>query len=124
MQLSCLSAAPRLEGARLQPCRNRQPETGFSRCGNPRAVRLPLLLAYTFTMSAILALPIFVIILVAIAAFIIHFLPAFIAGKRHSKNFVWILLINIFFGWTLIGWIVALVWALNDTPRYSLPYNR
>jgi hypothetical protein len=68
-------------------------------------------------MSALLALPILVIILIAIVALLIHFLPAFIAGKNHSKNFVWILLINIFFGWTLIGWIVALVWALNDDPR-------
>jgi hypothetical protein len=75
-------------------------------------------------MSAILALPIFLIILIAIAAFAIHFLPAIVAGNRHAKNFVWILLINIFLGWTLIGWIVALVWALSDEPRYSLPYNR
>jgi len=70
-------------------------------------------------MSALLALPIFVLILLAIVALVIHFLPAFIAGKNHSENFIWILLINIFFGWTLIGWVIALVWAMQDRPRYA-----
>jgi hypothetical protein len=79
-------------------------------------------------MAALLALPILVIILIAIVALAIHFLPAIVAGSRHANNFVWILLINIFLGWTLIGWVVALVWAATDTPRYAAayrpPYNR
>ena len=51
-------------------------------------------------------------------AFFIHFLPTFVAGSRHVANFWWIFLINLFFGWTLIGWVVALVWAATDTPRF------
>ena len=67
--------------------------------------------------------------LIACVAFFIHFLPTFVAGSRHVQNFWWILLINIFFGWTLIGWVLILIWALNDTPRYGYipqrpPYNR
>jgi len=80
-------------------------------------------------MSFLLGLPILVIILIACVAFFIHFLPTFVAGSRHVQNFWWILLINIFFGWTLIGWVLILIWALNDTPRYGYipqrpPYNR
>jgi hypothetical protein len=76
----------------------------------------------------LVGLPVLVIVLLCIAAFVIHFLPAFIANRRRVVNFWWILLVNFFFGWTLIGWIVALVWALNDRPRYGVayapPYNR
>lgn len=79
-------------------------------------------------MAFLLGLPILVIILIAIVTFVIHFLPTFVAGSRHVKSFWWIFLINFFFGWTLIGWVIALVWAATDTPRYASayrpPYNR
>jgi hypothetical protein len=39
----------------------------------------------------------------------IYFLPAYIARKK--RNGTSIGLLNIFLGWTLIGWVVALVWA-------------
>lgn len=70
-------------------------------------------------MAALLALPIFFIVLIAIAALVIHFLPAFVAWNRRAEHFVWILLINILFGWTLIGWVIALVWAMQDRPRWG-----
>jgi hypothetical protein len=70
-------------------------------------------------MSFLLGLPILLLILLAIVALVIHFLPAFVAWNRHVDNFVWILLINIFFGWPLSGWVIALVWAMSDTPRYG-----
>jgi len=81
-------------------------------------------------MAFLFGLPILVLILIGVVAFFIHFLPTFVAGSRHVENFWWILLINFFFGWTLIGWILALIWTLNDTPRYVYkyvpppPYNR
>jgi hypothetical protein len=60
----------------------------------------------------------------------LHFLPAIVAGMRHVRNFGWILVINIFLGWTIVGWIVALIWAIQDQPKYVVgyipppPYNR
>lgn len=79
-------------------------------------------------MAFLLGLPILVLILIGLGAFFIHFLPTFIAGSRHVHNFWWIFVINFFFGWTLIGWVIALVWALQDRPRYGYgsapPYNR
>jgi hypothetical protein len=50
-----------------------------------------------------------------------YFLPTIIAlrGKHHNTNAV--ALVNVFFGWTVLGWIVALVWAVTKpapaTPR-------
>ena len=81
-------------------------------------------------MAFLLGLPLLLLILLGVFAFVIHFLPTFVAGSRHAENFWWIFLINLFFGWTLVGWVIALVWAFRDTPRYVYrytpppPYNR
>lgn len=45
----------------------------------------------------------------------IYFVPAYLG--RHKQNSTAILVLNIFLGWTFIGWVGALVWALtNDVP--------
>ena len=49
--------------------------------------------------------------------FLIYFLPTIVALVRHKRNTLSIFLLNLFLGWTLIGWIVALVWASTvDVP--------
>ena len=60
------------------------------------------------------------ITLFTIVCFIIYFLPAIIA-RKHS-NSVSILLVNLFFGWTFIGWVIALVWACSSS-RGSVVIN-
>jgi len=55
-------------------------------------------------------------------ALALHFLPTIIAGVRHARNFGWILVINLLLSWTVIGWIVALIWAIRDTPKYVIAY--
>lgn len=57
------------------------------------------------------------LLLLAPLALAIHFLPAIIAFSRKARNFWGIFAINFFLGWTLVGWVVALVWALRDDPR-------
>lgn len=47
---------------------------------------------------------------VAIALWL-TFLPTFIAYRRGHPNRVPILLVNLFLGWTLVGWVASLVWA-------------
>ena len=47
----------------------------------------------------------------------LYFLPAFLA--RNKPNFTSILLLNIFAGWTFIGWIIALIWALSSDSQRS-----
>ena len=42
----------------------------------------------------------------------LYFLPTIIAAVRHCQQMVAIILLNIFTGWTGIGWIIALVWSL------------
>lgn len=46
--------------------------------------------------------------------FVMYFLPSIIALARSKRDLLAIVLLNFFLGWTLIGWIVALVWALKN----------
>ena len=46
-----------------------------------------------------------------------YFLPTIIAVIKGKRDTVAILLLNLFLGWSVIGWIIALVWAAkNDVP--------
>lgn len=49
--------------------------------------------------------------------FLFYFLPAFIAGMRGHQNAAAIFVLNLFLGWTFIGWVVALVWAFTAVER-------
>lgn len=56
-------------------------------------------------------------VLVTIALGMLYFLPAIIAKDRRHHNYVAILILNIFLGWTFLGWVIALVWAnTNNVP--------
>ena len=44
----------------------------------------------------------------------VYFLPTIIAALRGQRNGWSILIVNIFLGWTLIGWVVAMAWACSD----------
>jgi len=41
----------------------------------------------------------------------IYFFPWIVAGIRHHRNEGAIAVLNIFLGWTGVGWVAALVWA-------------
>lgn len=43
----------------------------------------------------------------------LYFIPSLVAGIRKKKNTTAITVLNAFFGWTFIGWAVALIWALT-----------
>jgi len=51
---------------------------------------------------------------------ILYFLPTIVASNR-GHHVAGVLMLNLFFGWTGIGWIVLLLWALISTPRYCNP---
>ncbi|HEY4111234.1 superinfection immunity protein [Puia sp.] len=44
--------------------------------------------------------------------FIPYFLPTIIAILRKSSSTAGVFVLNFFLGWTFIGWIIALVWAI------------
>jgi hypothetical protein len=53
-----------------------------------------------------------------VLAMALYFLPTLIGHEK--DNAVAIFVLNLLLGWTIIGWIVALVWALTvDTPQVT-----
>jgi hypothetical protein len=49
--------------------------------------------------------------------FVMYFLPSIIALLKSKRDTLAIFLLNFFLGWTVIGWIIALVWAAkHDAP--------
>jgi hypothetical protein len=49
-----------------------------------------------------------------VVIFCLYWLPAINGFQRKHRNAVPILLVNFFFGWTFIGWVVALIWSSSD----------
>lgn len=43
-----------------------------------------------------------------------YFLPTIIAEYRRHRNRMSVFVIDLFLGWTLIGWVVALAWAVSS----------
>jgi hypothetical protein len=50
---------------------------------------------------------------------LIYFLPTIVAANR-GHDVAGVLLLNLFFGWTGIGWLAMMLWALLSAPRYYL----
>ena len=50
--------------------------------------------------------------LFSVAGIALYFLPTVIGALRRAKGLVGIVLVNIFLGWTFVGWVIALVWSL------------
>jgi hypothetical protein len=62
-----------------------------------------------------------VIVLIALGG-VLYFLPSIVACKRNHHNNIAIFLVNLFFGWTGIGWMVALIWAFSNPAQAQVVY--
>lgn len=51
------------------------------------------------------------------AAFLLYFLPFFIAMGRNHRNKGAIFILNVLLGFTFVGWVAALVWSLTAQHR-------
>ncbi|ESQ91041.1 hypothetical protein ABAC460_07505 [Asticcacaulis sp. AC460] len=51
------------------------------------------------------------------ALFWLYFLPTWIAEWRRNPQRLAITILNLFLGWTFVGWVGALVWACVATPK-------
>ncbi|WP_369574203.1 superinfection immunity protein [Acidithiobacillus sp. IBUN Pt1247-S3] len=50
-------------------------------------------------------------------AIVIYFVPSIVAYSRGAQNFLAIFLLNLFLGWSLLGWVGSLIWALLDEKK-------
>ena len=54
-------------------------------------------------------------LIILVAGGLVYFMPWFIAALRHHHRRVMIGLLNLLFGWTLIGWVGTFLWAISKT---------
>ena len=66
----------------------------------------------------------FVIIIIILISFAIYFLPSIIAILKRKSNMLAIILLNVFLGWTFVGWLVSLIWSVtNDVEESRIVIN-
>lgn len=46
---------------------------------------------------------------------VVYCVPSIVARKK--KYYQGILLLNMFFGWTIVGWVGALIWAVSSPDK-------
>ena len=51
-------------------------------------------------------------LLLVVLIFALYFLPTLIAFLRQHKNKLAIFLLNLLLGWTVLGWVISLVWSV------------
>jgi threonine/homoserine/homoserine lactone efflux protein len=57
-------------------------------------------------------------------AAVLYFLPAAIAVLRPHQSAAAILVLNLLLGWTVLGWIVALIWSFTGAWRQRAALTR
>jgi hypothetical protein len=43
----------------------------------------------------------------------VYFIPSIVASVRNHRELGDIFRLNIFLGWTFVGWVAALIWAME-----------
>jgi Superinfection immunity protein len=62
-----------------------------------------------------------ILLWVTILGLLLYMLPAVIAFGRNHQHRVPILLTNLFFGWTFVGWVGSLVWSAMPVTTVKSP---
>ncbi len=50
--------------------------------------------------------------------FIMYWLPTIIAIVRQAHSALGVFIVNFLLGWTVLGWVLALIWSLAADNRY------
>lgn len=65
-------------------------------------------------------------LLILAVLIVLYFIPTMVASSRCHASTAAIAALNLFLGWTFIGWVLSLVWALtaNTVPPDNRPANK
>ncbi|MCL1096304.1 superinfection immunity protein [Shewanella kaireitica] len=58
-------------------------------------------------------------ILIIITSLCLYFIPAALASHREHNQKLAILMVNLFLGWTFLGWVAAFIWACTNNTLQS-----
>lgn len=56
-------------------------------------------------------------IIILLVCVVIYFIPTFIANGRKTHNENGIAIVNVLLGWTVVGWIIALIMACGSRSK-------
>jgi Superinfection immunity protein len=56
-------------------------------------------------------------IVMLLVSLLIYFLPSIVAFARQHVQAAPIFILNLFFGWTIVGWVGCLAWAVSANTR-------
>ncbi len=57
--------------------------------------------------------------LLTLSSVALYFLPTFVAFQRHHADAAAIWYVNALLGWTVVGWVGAMVWAVKAPVKSS-----
>ena len=60
------------------------------------------------------------LIIIIIVSLIVYFAPSIIAVHRKCVRTTAIVLVNLFLGWSLMGWFGAMIWAFVDEVKTDI----
>ena len=60
---------------------------------------------------------VFVVFFGVLVLLVLYLIPSLLAWTQDAMHLRGIVLCNLLLGWTVLGWLVALVWALVDGSR-------
>ena len=60
------------------------------------------------------------VIIFLVLFIVLYFLPTIVASHRKHLSVNSIFVLNLFLGWSVIFWVISLVWALKNEPKKSL----
>jgi Superinfection immunity protein len=63
-----------------------------------------------------------IMVIVYLALIVLYFIPTIIADSRNSIHKVSIFILNLFLGWTFLGWLVSLIWAFSSSSSSRIDY--
>ncbi len=52
------------------------------------------------------------LIILIVLGFFLYFLPSVAGWEKRDRNAI--IALNLLLGWTFVGWVIALVWALRQ----------
>lgn len=62
-----------------------------------------------------------ILALLIVLLIVLYILPSIVSAARTTRNTAGIIILNLLLGWTLLGWVGALVWAAIDPVKPGYP---
>ena len=58
-------------------------------------------------------------LIMILTIFVLYFIPSYFAFSRKHSNFSGVFFLNFLLGWTVIGWLIALIWSYSSKKEDS-----